>query len=73
MVVRVENVFLVLRVPGNVNLRHALGGNRVHIVHGIELVVHRRDVDIVHVQQNAAVGALHHFGQELPLRHLRAL
>ena len=29
----------------------------------------RRDVNIVHVQQNAAVGALHHFVQKFPFGH----
>ena len=35
-------------------------------------MIHRRDVDVVHVEQDAAVGALDNFGQKLPLGHLGA-
>ena len=31
----------------------------------------RGDVNVVHVEQNAAVGALDHFVQKFPLRHFR--
>ena len=70
MVVRVENVLFVPRVTGDMNLRHAVRGHRVDVIHRLELMIHGRDIDVVHVQQNAAVGALHDFGQELPLGHL---
>ena len=37
---------------------------------GIEVVILRRDVDVVHVEQDAAVGALDDLVEELPLGHL---
>ncbi len=64
--------FSYLRVAGDVNLRDAVGGHGVDVVHGLELVVHGRDVDVVHVEENAAVGAFDHLGQKLPLGHLGA-
>ena len=70
MVVCVEDVLLIARVTGDVNLRDAIRGNGVHVLHRIELVIHRGDVDVVHVEQDAAVGALYHFIEELPLGHL---
>src|ERR1035438_584696 len=57
-------------MASDVNLRYTLGGDGVHVIHGSELVVHRGDVNIVYIEQNAAVGAFHDFGQELPLSHL---
>ena len=60
----------IFRVSRDVDLRHALARNAVHIGQGIEIVVLRGHVDVVDIQQNAAVRALHHFAQELPFRHL---
>ena len=60
MIVRVEDVFLITRMSGDVNLRDTFGRYRVHIIHGVELVVHRRNVNVVHVEQYAAIGALDH-------------
>ena len=64
--------FSYSHVTGDMNLRDAMRGHGVDILHRIELVIHCRDVDVIHVEQNAAVGALHHFIEKLPLRHLRA-
>ena len=47
------------------SVRHA-----VEVVVGIEIVVLRRDVNVVHVEQDAAVGALDDLGEEFPLGHL---
>ena len=69
MVMRVENVFAIFGVAGDVDLRHAVAGTLFTYVSRIETVILRGDVNIVHVQQNAAIGALHHFGQELPFGH----
>ena len=55
------------------NLRHALGGNAVDVFVRIEVVILRADIDVVHVEQNAAVGALDHFVQKLPFGHLRVM
>jgi hypothetical protein len=41
------------------------------MVHGIEAVILKRDVDVIHVQQYAAVGCMDDFIEELPPRHLR--
>ena len=71
MIVRVENVFLELRVAGDVNLRDAVGGHCVHVSQRIEAVVLRRDVNVIDVEQDAAVGALDDFVQKLPLGHFR--
>ena len=69
VIVRVENVALVLRVPGDVHLRHALGRHGVEVFVGVEAVVLRGHVDVVHIEQNPAVRALDHLAEKLPLRH----
>ena len=71
MIVRIENIFLELGVAGDVNLRHALRRHAVQIIVRIEVMILRRNIDIIDVQQNAAVGPLHHFVQKLPLGHFR--
>ena len=48
-------------------------GHVVEIVVGIEIVVLRRDVDVVHVEQDSAVRALDDFAEEFPLGHLRGV
>src|SRR5260370_1560856 len=70
MIVRVQNVPPVLRVPRNMYLRHTLRRHAVHIVKRIEAVILRGNIDIVHVQQNSAVPSLHHFIQKLPFGNL---
>jgi hypothetical protein len=50
MIMRVEYLFLELRMPGQVNLRDTLGGNGIQIIVGVEVVIPRGDVDIVDVQ-----------------------
>ncbi len=70
VVVGVEDVLLELGVAGDVDLRDALGGDAVDVVEWIEAVVLRRDVDVVDVEQDAAVGGFDDLVQELPLGHL---
>ncbi len=70
VIVRVEDVLLELGVAGDVNLRDALGGDAVDVVEWIEAVILRRDVDVVDVEQDAAVGGFDDLVQELPLGHL---
>ena len=70
VVVRVEGVLFELRVAGDVNLGYAVGGYAVYVLHGIEAVVLRGDVDVVDVEEDAAVGCVNNFVQELPLGHL---
>jgi len=69
MIVRVEKVLFELRVTGDMNLPNAMMRNVVEIIVGIEVVVLRRDVNVVYVQEHSAVGQLDHFTQEFPLRH----
>src|SRR5260370_7379535 len=67
---RVESVFLKLGVTVDVNLGDPFGWNAVHILQRVESVIARRDVDVIYVEKNAAVGLFDHFVQELPLGHL---
>src|ERR1700688_302429 len=69
MIVSVENIFAVLGVAGDVDLRDALGGDVVYVSEGIEAVILRRDVNIIYVEEDAAVGALDYFVQKFPLSH----
>ncbi len=71
VIVGVEDVFFKLRVAGDVNLRDTLCRNAVDVIEGVEAVILRGDVDIVHVEQDAAVGGFDDFVEELPLGHLR--
>ena len=50
MIVRVENILLELGMPGNMNLRDAIGGNAVQVIIRIEAVILRRDINVVDVQ-----------------------
>lgn len=70
MIVGVEDVLFELRVSGDVDLSDALGGDAVDVVEGVEAVVLRGDVDVVDVEQDAAVGGFDDFIEELPLGHL---
>ena len=54
MIVGIEDVFLELRVAGDVDLPDAIVRDVVEVIVGIEIVVLRRDVNVVHVEQNAA-------------------
>src|ERR1700688_2870487 len=69
MIVSVENIFAVLGVAGDVDLRDALGGDVVYVSEGIEAVILRRDVNIIYVEEDAAIGALDYFVQKFPLSH----
>src|SRR6266404_6101946 len=69
MIVGIENIFFVFGMAGDVNLRDAFGGNAIYVIERIETVILRRDVDIVYVEQDAAVGAFHDFVQKFPFGH----
>ena len=71
MIVRVEDIFFVFAVAGDVHLADAMVGDLVQVIVGVESVVFAGDVDVVDVQQNSAVGQFDHFGQELPFGHFR--
>src|SRR5271157_4050320 len=73
VIVGVEDVFLIARVAGDVDLGDPVGGNRVKVFARIEVVVHGADINVVHVEQDPAVGALDHFVQEFPFGHHRVV
>ena len=70
MIVGVEKVLFELRVASDMNLPDTMTWHIVEVIVRVEVVVLRRDVNVVHVQQNTAVGQFDHFAQELPLCHL---
>src|SRR5260370_28378429 len=70
MLVSIQNVFLKLGMSRDVYLGHPLCGHAIHVVMGIEVVISRRYVDVVDVQENSAVGGFHDLGKKLPLGHL---
>ena len=57
----------------NMNLRYPLAADAIEIFVGIEIVILRRHVDVVHIQENPAVGALDDLVEELPFGHLGAM
>ena len=73
MIVRVEDVFLELGVAGDVDLANAMVRHVVQVIVGIESVVLGRDINVIHVEKNAAVRPLDDFAQEFPLRHFRGV
>src|SRR6266576_7249889 len=70
MIVGVEKVLFELRVASDMNLPDTMTRQIVEVIVRVEVVVLRRDVNVVYVQQNTAVGRFDHFVQELPLCHL---
>lgn len=56
MIVRIEKVLFELRVAGNMDLPNPMMRNVVKVIVGIEVMVLRRDVNIVYVQKNTAIG-----------------
>jgi hypothetical protein len=71
MIVRVEQMRPVVGVPGEMDLADAVDRNAAEIALGVEAMVHRRHEDVVHVEQDPAVGAHGDGGEEVPLRHRR--
>ena len=57
-VVRVDEVRAAVGVAGQVELHHALVRHVADVLDRVEVVVDAGDVDVVHVQQQAAVGLL---------------
>ncbi len=57
-------------MTGDVNLRDAFCRNAAHIIQRIEAMILRRHIDIVHIEQDAAVRRLDNLIQKLPLGHL---
>src|SRR6201997_2585496 len=71
MIMGIEDVFLELRMAGNVDLRHTLRGHAVDVREWIEVVVLRGNVNIIYIQKNSAVCPLNNLIQELPFGHFR--
>ena len=69
VIVSVQDIFAIFGMAGDVNLRDAMRGDAVDVDGGIETVILRRDVDIIDVEQDAAIGALDDFVEEFPLGH----
>src|SRR4029077_8980613 len=69
VIVGIENVFFVLGVSGDVDLGHALDGNALQVFKRIKIMIAGGNVNIVDVEQDAAVRVFHHFVEELPFRH----
>src|SRR5258708_1891066 len=69
MIVSIEDIFFVLGMAGDVNLRETFGGNAVNVIEGIKAVILRGDVNIVDVQEDAAISAFDDFVQEFPFGH----
>ncbi len=71
VIVCVENVFPIFRVAGDMNLGDAIGRNAVHIIVRIKAVILRGNVNVIDVQQNAAIGPLDDLIEKFPLGHFR--
>src|SRR5207237_10140796 len=71
-VVRVVQPDAAVGMAGQVELRDPIGGDAGQVVARIESVVAGADIDVVDVEQDAAVGALGDPGEEFPLGHRRA-
>jgi len=69
MIVSIENVLAIFGVAGDVDLSYAIGSYTVDVSGGIETVILRRDVNVVDVEKNAAVGLLDNLVEEFPFSH----
>jgi len=68
MIVRIQNVPSIFRMSGNVNLCHSLCGHAIHVIKRIKTVILRRNVNVIHIQQNPAIRLLHDLVQGIPTR-----
>src|SRR5580698_9481692 len=57
-------------MTSDVNLRDTIGWHMVYVDIGIEVVVLRRDVNVIYIKQYAAISLLNNLVEELPFRHL---
>ena len=69
MIVGVDDARAVMLMARKMDLANPLGRNAVEIAQWLEFVVEGADIDIVHIQQQVAVGAPRHFRQEFTLGH----
>ena len=69
VVVGVEDVLFKFGMAGDVELADAVVRDITEVFVGIEVVVLGGDVDVVDVEEDAAVGLFDDFGEELPFGH----
>src|SRR5262245_2369428 len=65
--VRVETEGAHVRMPGEMHLPDPTHRYRVDIAYGVETVIVSADVDVVDVEQDAAIGALGDGSEKVPL------
>src|SRR5580704_2569818 len=63
--VRIQNMGAFVGVASQMNLHNAVGGNTINVLLGVEPVIERADVDVVHVEQDSAVGFLGKLNQKV--------
>src|SRR2546426_965626 len=68
-VVRVEEMRPLVAVAGEVNLADAIRGHRHDVSLGVEAVIDRAHVHVVHVEEDPAVGPFGDRREKLPLGH----
>ena len=71
-VMGVEQMGAAVARAGEMDLDDALGRQRLDIMAGVEAVVEGADIDVVDVEQQAAIGVFREPAEILPFRHLRA-
>ena len=71
IVVGVDDVRLAIGMAGQMKLHDPLVGNRANVLDRIEVVVHARHINVVHVEQQAAIRVGRHASEEFPLGHGR--
>ncbi len=71
MIVRIDQQVSLATMTCQMDLTDSLGRNSREIFQGREAVIDGADVDIVNVQQNAAVGFVGDCGKKDPFRHRR--
>jgi hypothetical protein len=60
-------------MAGDVDLRHAFSRDAVDVCERIKIMIARRNVDIVYIQENSAIGPFDDFVQKLEGSRLEAL
>ena len=66
---RIDQELALLAVTGQMDLEDALRRYPRQVIEGIEAVIVRAHEDVVHIEQDSAVGALGDASEKLPLRH----
>src|ERR1700735_3905515 len=64
VIVRIEDVLLEPRVACDMDLCNTFRRDAVNVNQWVEIVILRRDIDIVDVEKNPAIGCVNAFTQE---------